>query len=191
MKTREQVQAIVDRFPFERYGRVNLPYGFHTKGLDRSPAKEIIFPKSFQHKTLLDVGSAYGYWCFEAEALGAEKVVGLEVKPARLARAKLFKNVRESKAEFRNEDITKLQLEGEFDYVLVLNVLHHLPNALEVLDFLRSKAKEKLIIESPIAFRGVKIMEVVGSMFPKVEYFPSVLEVNRKIAICTQPLRLL
>lgn len=189
MKTKKEIQAIIDQLPHERYGRVNLPYGLHTRGVDRSPTRNVILPKSLKGKSFLDVGSAFGYWCFEAEDLGATNVLGLEVKKGRLKRANLFKNLRESRATFSNVDITELKLEGEFDYVLILNVLHHLPNPLEVLDFLRSKAKEKLIIESPVKFRKIDLMKVIGKSFENVDFIPSTLtsprNEKRKIAICT------
>ena len=177
MKTKKEIQSIIDHLPSERFGRVNLPYGLHTKGLDRSPTRDMIFPASLKGKSVLDVGSAYGYLCFEAEDLGATRVLGLEVKPPRLKRANLFKDLRESKVEFRNEDVTLFQLEEDFDYVVILNVLHHLrtPKPKEVLEFLGRRAKEKLIVESPVS-----AMQMIDALFEKVEYFPSVLTSKRK-----------
>lgn len=188
--SKEEIQATVSQFPRERYGRVNLPFGLHTKGVDRSPTRNAIMPKSLKGKSLLDVGSAFGYWCFEAEDLGAASVLGLEIKSGRLKRANLFRNLRKSKVvTFRNENITKLDLKGEFDYILVLNVLHHLPNALKVLDFLGEKAKEKLVVESPVKFRKVDLMKVIEDSFENVEFMPSALTSmrgeERRIAICS------
>lgn len=190
MRNKKEIQAVIDQLPHERYGRVNLPYGLHTKGVDRFSTRNAIMPKSLKGKSLLDVGSAFGYWCFEAEDLGATSVLGLEVKKVRLKRANLFKNLRESKiVTFRNVDITELKLEGEFDYVLLLNVLHHLPNPLEVLSFLGSKANEKLIVESPVKFKKIDLMKVIGDSFENVEFMPSTLtspkNEKRKIAICS------
>lgn len=187
--TKEEVQAIIDSIPYERYGRVNLPYGLHTEGVDRAPTRNIIFPESLVGKSLLDVGSAYGYWSFEAEDLGAERIVGLETKEKRLKRANLFKRIRGSKAEFRNEDIVEYRFDEQFDYVLILNVLHHLKeHGDDVLAYLASKAKEKLIMESPERYRKKTIEERLDPLFDRVEYFPSPLDgpekCSRKIAIC-------
>lgn len=147
---KKDVQAIVDQFPFERYGWVNLPYGLHTKGLDRSETRDIVLPKTLKGKSFLDVGSAYGYFCFEAEDLGASSVIGLESKPQRVERANLFKSIRNSKVEFLNKSVVMYRFQQKFDYILVLNVLHHLKeNAKLVLDYLISITNEVLVIETP------------------------------------------
>jgi predicted methyltransferase len=49
-------------------------------GTDRSATRDLIFPKSLAVKTALDVGCALGYFCFEAEARGAARVVRVEQK---------------------------------------------------------------------------------------------------------------
>ena len=65
------------------YHRIELPYDLHTSGRDRSEARDLILPESLDGKSVLDVGSAYGYFCFEAEARGASRVVGVELEEDR------------------------------------------------------------------------------------------------------------
>jgi len=148
---REQIKDIVIRLPHETYGRVNLPYDLHTNGIDRAPTRDIIFPASLEGKTVLDVGSFYGYMCFEAATLGAARALGLEYRVARLDRANMFKEARgDNNVEFRMADITTYDIKEKFDYVLALNVLHHLDKqGQQVLDKLAACTKEKLIIETP------------------------------------------
>jgi len=190
MKTKEEIQAIIDKIPQHRYGRVKLPHGLYTKGIDRTPTKDVIFPESLKGKSLLDVGCAFGYWCFEAEDLGAEKVWGIEIKKPRIQRAVMFKKLRESNvATFRNINISEHELKARFDYVLALNVLHHVPDPIKTLEFLGKRAKEKLIIESPVEFKDINIMEVIENTFDNVEFSPSDLtnksKQERRIAICS------
>lgn len=187
---KKDVEAIVEKIPFERYGWVNLPYGLHTKGLDRSSTLDIIFPEKLTGKTHLDVGSAYGYFCFEAERLGADRVVGFEIKPERLARANLFKNIIGSKVEFINDNVTTYPLD-KFDYVTILNVAHHMKTeALSLIERLISLTKERFIIESPPLPRLKMSLEQVVQLFDfaKVEIVPSPLTGpeagERQIAIC-------
>jgi 2-polyprenyl-3-methyl-5-hydroxy-6-metoxy-1,4-benzoquinol methylase len=186
--TKAEIQALIKKFGFHRYGKVNLPYGLSTQGLDREPTKAVVFPGSLAGKSLLDVGSAYGYWSFEAEVLGASKVVGLELQQHRLDYANLFKEIKGSKVEFRKANVVHYHLEEEFDYILMLNVLHHLKHPREVLTRFAPKAKEKFIIEGPMRFKDTTMEAVVDGLFEKVEYLPSSLEGpekgQRKIVMC-------
>lgn len=81
--TKEEIEKILKEEDFE-YHSVPLPYGLCTPGDDRSPTRDLIFPESLAGKTFLDVGSALGYFCFEAERRGASRVVGIELRSNRL-----------------------------------------------------------------------------------------------------------
>src|SRR5581483_11679778 len=74
--SKEQIEKILAKEDFS-YHRVNLPFGLHTPGRDRSRTRDLIFRESLAGKSVLDVGSALGYFCFEAEARGASRVVGV------------------------------------------------------------------------------------------------------------------
>ena len=108
MKTKQEIQTIINDIKPQLYGRVNLPHGLHTEGRDRRPTQRLIFPKSFEGQTVLDVGCAFGYWCFEAERLGAKKVVGFEIQPPRLKQARFYKEINESQVEFHRQSIAQL-----------------------------------------------------------------------------------
>ena len=130
-----------------RYQRIALPYGLHTGGTDRSATCRDIFPDDMTGKTVLDLGSKYGYFCFEALKRGAQRAVGLDVDPESIRKARMIANFLGSSAEFRFADMEKDPIEEKFDYVLALNVLHHLKDPIATLDKVISITRERLILE--------------------------------------------
>jgi SAM-dependent methyltransferase len=146
--SKEEIEKILRERNFE-YQRVELPFGMHTEGADRSETRDLIFPESLAGKSVLDVGSALGYFCFEAEARGAERIVGFELKEERLRDAMLLKDIKGSKVEFVGRDAVLDPPDERFDYVLLLNVLHHLKEPFRAMRQLASITMERLVIEFP------------------------------------------
>lgn len=190
--TKKDIKKIVDQFKFERYGRIELPHGMHTKGLNRSATRDLVFPERIDGKSVLDIGTAYGYLCFEAEKLGATHVVGLETKPQRIKRAELFKEVLESNVMFLQESIIDYELPETYDYVIILNVLHHLKgHAQAVIEKLSEHTKEKLIIETPhLKHLQVPVETLLEDLGFEVNVIPSALEGpeagSRQIYVCSK-----
>ena len=162
--TKSDIETILKENDFE-YHRVDLPYGLHTPGEDRGATRDIIFPEELDGASVLDVGSANGYFCFEAEKKGAGRVVGVELKESRYRHANILKSILSSQAEFLNVDILSQPLEETFDYVLLLNVIHHLPDPVHVLRYLASITKRKFIVEFP-TFSDPKYRKFSGISFP-------------------------
>lgn len=162
--TKEQIEKALRerRFP---YHRVNLPFGLHTPGADRSETRDLIFSESLEGKTILDVGCALGYFSFEAEEKGAKKVVGVELKDERFRDAMLLKEMKGSRVDFLKRDIVSNPLEENFDYILLLNVIHHLHEPFRVIRQLASVTKERLIIEFP-TFTDRKFRKTTKIKFP-------------------------
>ena len=146
--SKAQIKLILKKKVFE-YQRIELPYGLTTKGSDRRKTRDLIFPRSLKGKSILDIGCALGYMCFEAETLGAERVVGVEIKENRFKGATILKDIKESNVVFLQRDILNEPIEEQFDYVLLLNVIHHLKEPINVLRKLATLTREKLIIEFP------------------------------------------
>src|SRR5580765_5162991 len=161
--TKEQIEQILRDEPFE-YHRVELPFGLHTPGRDRSATRDLIFPESLQGKSVLDVGCALGYFCFEAEARGASRVIGTETRESRVRQALRIGQIRGSRVEFRLADIERVPIEGRFDYVLLLNVLHHLRDPLSVLRHLAAITNERFVIEFP-TLADPKFRKASGTVF--------------------------
>src|SRR6185503_15873090 len=111
-------------------------------GRDRSSTRDLIFRESLAGKSVLDVGPALGYFCFEAEARGAARVVGVEVREDRYQDAMLLKEIKGSNVEFLLRDIVLDPLHEPFDFVLLLNVVHHLREPFRAIRQLASIARE-------------------------------------------------
>ncbi|MFQ5628092.1 MAG: methyltransferase domain-containing protein [bacterium] len=98
-------------------------------------------------KSILDVGSAQGYFCFEALERGASRAVGWEIDSNRLRQARAIAEMRKSPVEFHELNIEEDTPQEAFDIVLLLNVLHHLSDPIAVLDKLIQVTRETLILE--------------------------------------------
>ena len=144
--TRQQVQELLQNEKF-RYHRIELPYGFATEGRDRSNTAKLIFPEDLTGKTVLDLGCAEGYFTFEAKRRGASRVVGLDVEFDVIRRNRILADCLNLDVEFDVINLEQQKLSEKYDYVLCLNVLHHLTDPLSVLDNLTEIARERLILE--------------------------------------------
>lgn len=140
------VRALLAENDF-RYQNIELPYGLSTGGIDRSPTARAIFPDDLTGKSVLDVGSKFGYFCFEALKRGAARAVGIDIEPDNVRKARLLADCLGSTAQFELIDIEREPLRESFDYVLCLNLLHHLHNPLSTLEKLTAATRERLILE--------------------------------------------
>jgi len=146
--SREQIAKLLQEHRFG-YHRVNLPYGLRTRGEDRSETRDLVLPQSLAGKSVLDVGSALGYFCFEAEERGADRVVGVELREDRFCDAQLLKEIKGSNVEFIRRDVVLDPPDESFDLVLLLNVIHHLAEPFRAIRQLASITRERLVIEFP------------------------------------------
>jgi tRNA (mo5U34)-methyltransferase len=156
------------------YHTIDLGDGLITSGVDDTPARlaKLGLPTSLQGKTVLDVGAWDGFFSFEAERLGASRVVasdyyswngpGWGTKAGfELARAAL-----NSRVEDVDIDVMDLSPErvGTFDVVLLLGVLYHLRHPLLALERVASVTRELLIVET--------VVDMVGVARPVMVFYP-------------------
>jgi len=146
--TKEQIEKIISEHKFE-YQKIALPYDLSTPGSERDTDLDTILGGIIENKSVLDIGSAYGYFCFEAEKRGASYVCGTELKEHRFKGAKLLKDIKGSSVDFLNFDILEKPINKQFDIVLLLNVIHHLEYPIYFLKLLSEICTEKLVIEFP------------------------------------------
>jgi SAM-dependent methyltransferase len=144
--TEEDVRDLIAREDF-RYQRIELPYGMSTGGKDRSRTANAILPDDLKGKTVLDVGCRHGYFCFEALKRGASRVVGVDFDADALRKARLLAQCLGVSAEFIELDLEADPLPGHFDYVLGLNILHHMRDPFAVLKKLIGSATNRLVLE--------------------------------------------
>ena len=144
--TEQQVRKMLEVDDF-KYQDIELPYGLSTGGYDRSETARAIFPDDMTGKSVLDLGCKFGYFCFEALKRGADRVVGVDVDPESVRKARLLADCLGWKTRFEQFDIEEKSLDESFDYVLCLNLLHHMKNPLSLLENLIDVTRERLILE--------------------------------------------
>lgn len=162
--SKEQIEKLLESERF-LYHRVELPYGLHTPGQDRSATRDLVLPSTLSGKSVLDIGCALGYFCFEAEKRGATQVVGVELNERRHRQAMLLKEALSSQVEFRRADILSDGVSEQFDCVLLLNVIHHLSEPMRALRQVAALTRERLVLEFP-TFHDEKFRRNVGVWFP-------------------------
>ena len=130
--TRERIAEII-KSPIFEYQQVPLPFGLSTRGQDRSGTVSACLPEDLSGCSVLDVGSALGLFCFEAERRRASHVVGLEPRQTRFEAAIILKEILGSRVEFRRQSLLDYSPGELFDRVLLLNVIHHMKEPMQSL----------------------------------------------------------
>lgn len=163
MKPDELRRAIAE---LRWWHRIDLGSGIVTPGLEDTPGKlgAIRFPEDLRGKTVLDIGASDGFFSFEAERRGAERVVAIDRYYAdwpggwgghgTRAGFELARKTLGSGVEFLDVDCLELspQAHGTFDLVLFLGVLYHLKHPLLGLERAASVAADMLILETHVDF---------------------------------------
>jgi tRNA (mo5U34)-methyltransferase len=136
------------------FHRIDLGNGIITPGRDDSPSKltKLGMPADLRGMTVLDIGAADGFFSFEAERRGAERVLSLDEDPGSLVRFEFAKSALRSKVERRQMDLMGISKEkiGTFDLVLFLGVLYHLPHPLLGIERVYSVTQGQLILETHV-----------------------------------------
>jgi len=158
---------------------IDLGGGVVTPGQDESPRKVrwLSLPEDLRGRSVLDVGAWDGFFSFEAERRGAERVVAVDPavwrQPAwgpdgwgTRAGFDLAHRALGSRVEAVDVDLLDLSPErvGRFDLVLFLGVLYHLPDPWPVLERVASVASGQLILETHVDLLDVRR--------PAVAYYP-------------------
>lgn len=142
------------------YHSIDLGHGITTPGAEDRYAKlnRIGLNGSLKGKTVLDIGAYDGLFSFEAERLGAKKVVATDYYIWVTENGKkgfLFaREILNSKVEDVEIDVFDISPDtlGVFDVVLFLGVFYHLKNPCLALEKVADVTKEKLILETEIEF---------------------------------------
>jgi tRNA (mo5U34)-methyltransferase len=152
------LQAEVDRIRW--YHVIDLPGGIRTPGV-YDPARKIHrygIPDRLQGKSVLDIGAWDGWFSFEAERRGAERVLATDSFSWSGANwgskqgFELARTVRRSRVEDKTIDVLDLSPNavGTFDLVLFLGVLYHMRHPQLAIDRLASVCDDLLIIETHV-----------------------------------------
>lgn len=154
------------------YHTIDLGNGLVSRGANdyRAIVDSYGIPESLAGKTALDVGTFDGFWAFELERRGADRVTAIDVarigdfdwtpliRPSlgagadRASNFELAKAMRGSRVERRICSVYDLspRTVGTFDVVFCGDVLLHLFNPLQALFNIRAVTREMAIIQSSV-----------------------------------------
>ena len=134
-----------------------------------------LIPENLKNKTVLDVGTADGFYSFLCESRGAKKVVAvdwLEFPGFTAAHKILNSNVEFRKlvvdestfgfTDLKSKIGTIDEIKEKFDIILLFGVLYHLPNPVMVLKTLANITHKMLLISS----------HIIDEKEPAMYYYP-------------------
>jgi tRNA (mo5U34)-methyltransferase len=140
------------------YHSIPLGDGVVTPGVDDSSLRltKTHLPRDLSGKTVLDVGAWDGFFSFEAERRGAERVLATDsfcwggAGWGTKGGFELVRRALNSKVEDLEIDVLDLSPEivGTFDVVLMLGILYHMKHPMLALEKVRSVTKECLIMST-------------------------------------------
>lgn len=142
------------------YHVMELPGGVVTPGVDdpRDRLPLLGLPDDMSGMTVLDVGAWDGFFSFECERRGAERVVAADwfawheaargsKRSFELARDALGSRVED--VDVRVEELSPERV-GTFDLVLLVGVLYHLRDPLSALEAVASVTADRLVLETHV-----------------------------------------
>ena len=156
------------------FHRINLGGGITTPGVDDTPNKlaQVRLPVDLMGKTVLDIGAWDGFFSFEAERRGARRVVALDggvwkVDSIGKAGFEFARKVLDSKVEDVEMEVNSISIEalGQFDLVLFLGVLYHLPDPVGSFLKVASVAAHDIIIETHV--------DLIEHDVPAMAFYPN------------------
>src|SRR5579872_3425790 len=152
---RDELQRAVSAIDWAH--TIDLGQGIVTPGRWNTPQvfERLQISGELKDRTVLDVGCWDGFYSFEAERLGARRVLATDEFIWRAAHKQGFllaREARKSKVEDREIDVLDLSPEsvGTFDVVLFLGVLYHMKHPILSLERVASVTGELLVVETVI-----------------------------------------
>jgi tRNA (mo5U34)-methyltransferase len=153
---------------------IDLGNGVITPGIDNSPQRleKLGMPEDLRGMTVLDIGAYNGFFSFEAERRGADRVVACDF-PSWTGKEEgkrgfdLARRALNSKVEDIYMDVFDISPEsiGSFDLVLFLGVLYHLKHPLLALERVFSVTGRRLILETHV--------DMIYTRRPAMVFYPN------------------
>ena len=159
---------------------IDLGHGLVTPGWDDSPSRlaRMGIPDDLTGMTVLDIGAWDGFFSFEADRRGAERVLAVDSFSwegegwGSKAGFELAREALGSRVESKTIDVLDLSPEtvGVFDLVLFLGVLYHMRDPLLALERVASVAGRQLIVDTHV--------DLIHTRRPAAAFYPGE-EMNR------------
>jgi 2-polyprenyl-3-methyl-5-hydroxy-6-metoxy-1,4-benzoquinol methylase len=145
----EKIRKIVSHRD-AKYQRIDLGGGVILSGADRRPTANLIFPPKMKNLTsVLDLGCHAGFFCLEAKRRGAGYVVGVDGIMSKVDLARQIADVCGQRITYCHHDVELWNTGEVFDYVLLLNVIHHLADPIRMLRRMCAISRGRVIVEFP------------------------------------------
>ena len=171
----DELRTRVDEITW--FHTMDLGNGVVTPGIDPSPSRlaKIGIPDDLSGKTVLDVGAWDGFFSFEAERRGAERVLAVDSFSwegggwGSKAGFELAHQTLGSGVESKSVDVLELSPEriGTFDVVLFLGVLYHMRHPLLALERVASVTGKLLIVETHVDL--IRLRRPAAAFYPGPE----------------------
>jgi len=175
--TLDALRAEVDEIVW--WHTIDLGRGIVTPGRDETPARWPLLglPDSLAGLSVLDIGAWDGFYSFEAERRGAQRVVAADEYAWRhLGTGRrgfdCAHRALDSKVEAREVDVLDLSPDtvgGTFDLVLFLGVLYHLRDPISALERVAGVTGDRLVLETHVDLLGVR--EPAAAFYPGTELY--------------------
>ena len=128
-------------------------------------------PEDLTGWTVLDIGAWHGFFSFECQRRGADRVLAVDSFSWDRFGMEEFLSAHKrhgSSVEYRRADVHELKPSeiGQFDLVLLLGVFYHLRNPLTALENIASVTKQLLVCETHV------LLPFVHERYPLVPFFP-------------------
>jgi tRNA (mo5U34)-methyltransferase len=149
------VATVAERVHAEPYWfhKIDLGHGVVTPGWN-DPARTKLpwfgLPDDLSRSRVLDVGSAEGFFAFEAERRGAAEVIAYDFDPECIKRLAICTEALGSKVDGRVGEVYDLRASilGTFDLVMCFGLLYHLRHPLLALERLRELTSGTLLLQT-------------------------------------------
>ena len=144
-------------------------------------------PEDLTGQTVLDIGAWHGYFSFECERRGAERVLAVDnyawkkfgMNEFLAAKERLGSRVEHQTVDAHDLDAADI---GQFDLVLMLGVFYHLRNPLAALEQIRQVTRRRLICETHV------LLPFVHERYPLIPFFPGDEHTEEKrYEMCAMP----
>ena len=138
-----------------RFDEVSIESGTRTSlTFQMRLAKNI--PDDLLGMTVLDIGTADGFYSFLCEQRGAKRVLSIDNR--NFPGFDIVKQILDSKVEYKKLDLYDLdQINETFDFVLCFGVYYHLPDLVSAFQKLYSKTNKKLLLSGHILYSDSSI----------------------------------
>ncbi|MFQ5498212.1 MAG: class I SAM-dependent methyltransferase [Candidatus Zixiibacteriota bacterium] len=139
--TKDTIAARMEKFQW--YQSIDLGNGIVTPGetgdAEQRKIAMLNLPDDLSGKSVLDIGSNEGFYSFEAEKRGADKIIAIDKSTAAQEKLLFLKEVFNSRIELQTTDLYDLDPKktGRFDIVFFLAVFHHVDYSFLALDIVR------------------------------------------------------